>query len=184
MPIMEEPTEAPRMRISPSAPLELMWILHNLQAKHVLGGPYSSLEPLRAGLKERLTSFWADGVRGFTETIVISERSATTLDLDLHDFFARLDEAVEMRGGMPSLLTERPSERTALEGRLRRLREDPELRERYRALLLSVWEPVRPEWEAIGRAAVVAAAADWDRRLSEGAHHHPQLDRPGLLPAR
>lgn len=184
MPIMEEPTEAPRMRISPSAPLELMWILHNLQAKHVLGGPYSSLEPMRAGLKERLSSFWADGVRGFTETIVISERSATTLDLDLHDFFARLDEAVEMRGGMPSLLTERPSERTALEGRLRRLREDLELRERYRALLLSVWEPVRPEWEAIGRAAVVAAAADWDRRLSEGADYHALLERTRMWPGR
>ncbi|HEX7262993.1 MAG TPA: metalloregulator ArsR/SmtB family transcription factor [Candidatus Dormibacteraeota bacterium] len=184
MPIMEEPTEVPRMRVSPSAPLELMWILHNLQAKHVLGGPYSSLEPLRAGLKERLTSFWGDGVRGFTETIVISERSGTTLDLDLHDFFARLDEAVEMRGGMPSLLTERPSERTALEGRLRRLREDPVLRERYRSLLLSAWEPVRPEWEAIGRGAVVAAAADWDRRLSEGADYHTLLERTRMWPGR
>src|ERR1700680_4396856 len=127
MPIMEEPADAPRMRVSPSAPLELMWILHNLQAKHVLGGPYSSLEPLRAGFKERLTSFWGDGVRGFTETIVLSERSGTTLDLDLHDFFARFDDAVETQGDMPSLLTERPSERTALEARLRRLREDPEL---------------------------------------------------------
>ena len=184
MPIMEEPAEGPRVRVSPSAPLELMWILHNVQAKHVLSGPYSSLEPLRSELKDRLTSFWADGVRGFTETIVLSERSGTTLDLDLDRFFERLYEAVEMKGGMPSLLTERPSERTALEVRLQSLRDDPDLLKRYRALLLSIWEQVRTEWESIGRASVVAAAADWDRRLSEGADYHTLLERTRMWPGR
>src|SRR5229473_5435013 len=172
MPILEKVGEATQVRVSASAPLELMWILHNLQAKHVLNGPYASLERLRADMQPKVASFWADGVRGFTETIVLSERSGTTLDLDLDRFFERLDEAVEMKGGMPSLLTERPSERTALEARLQRLREDPDLLKRYRALLLSLWEQVRPEWESIGRASVVAAAADWDRRLSEGADYH------------
>jgi len=83
MPILEEVSEATRVRVGASAPLELMWVLHNLQAKHVLSGPYASLEPLRNELQPKLTSFWADGVRGYTETIVLSERSGTTLDLDL-----------------------------------------------------------------------------------------------------
>src|SRR3981081_1830514 len=106
MPIMEEPTEAPRMRISPSAPLELMWILHNLQAKHVLSGPYSSLEPLREELQPKRRSFWGDGGRGDRATIVLAERSSTTLDLDLDRFFERLDEAISADGQGLSLLSE------------------------------------------------------------------------------
>ncbi|HSS92765.1 MAG TPA: hypothetical protein VLR46_02115, partial [Candidatus Dormibacteraeota bacterium] len=168
MPMLEEASEAPRIRVSPSAPLELMWLLHNFQAKHVLSGPYATLEPIREELRPQLSSFWSDGVRGYTETIVLSERSGTTIDLDLDNFFARLDEAIEAKAGSPSLLSERLSERHAIEIRLRRLRDDRDLRERYRALLLSVWEPLRPEWEAVGRDSVVAAAADWNRRLAEG----------------
>ena len=83
MPILEEVGEATRVRVGASAPLELMWILHNLQAKHVLNGPYASLERLRADMQPKVASFWADGVRGYTETIVLAERSGTTLDLDL-----------------------------------------------------------------------------------------------------
>src|SRR6267378_440741 len=47
MPILEEVGEATRVQVSASAPLELMWILHNLQAKHVLNSPYASLKRLR-----------------------------------------------------------------------------------------------------------------------------------------
>src|SRR6202011_1375551 len=150
MPIVEEISEGTRVRISASAPLELMWTLHNLQAKHVLNGPYSSLEPLREELQPKLRSFWADGVRGYTETIVLAERSGTTLDLDLDHFFERLDEAIGADGQGLSLLSERPSERLAIATRLQRLRDDRALRGRYRALLTSVWERVRGEWETSG----------------------------------
>src|SRR5712691_2404020 len=110
MPILEEAaSEASRTRVSPSAPLELMWLLHNCQAKHVLNGPFATLEPLRQELGPQLRTFWADGVRGYTETIVLSQRSGTTLDLDNERFFAGLDEAIDADGGL-SLLSERPSE--------------------------------------------------------------------------
>ncbi len=183
MPILEEPTEVPRIRVGPSAPFELMWVLHNLQAKHVLEGPFASQELLRQELQPALRAFWADGIRGFTETIVLSERSGTTMDVDLDRFFARIDDAVNTPGGL-SLLSERPAERLAIEKRLNRLRDDGELRDRYRALLQSVWERVRPDWESAGRDAASAAAADWTRRLGEGVDYRTLLDRPHIWPGR
>src|SRR5258708_20862848 len=109
MPILEEVGEATRVRVSASAPLELMWILHNLQAKHVLNGPYASLERLRADMQPKVASFWADGVRGYTETIVLAEPSGTTLDLDLDRYFETLDTPIALVDAGPSLLSERPS---------------------------------------------------------------------------
>jgi len=184
MPILEEPTEAPRIRVSASAPLELMWVLHNCQAKHVLSGPYATLEPLRLELGERIRTFWGDGVRGYTETIVLAERGGTTLDLDLDRFFARLDEAAEADGIGVSLLSERPSEKLALEARLNRLRVDRDQRDRYRSLLQSVWERLRSEWESSGRRASVEAALEWKRQLDEGAGYTTLLDRPHVWPGR
>ena len=167
----------PRVRVSPSAPLELMWVLHNLQAKHVLGGVYSALEPYRQDLGLKLRNFWADGVRGYTETIVLSERTGTTLDADLERYFDRLDEAIEGPDRGLSLLTESPADRVAHAARIKRLRDDHELRDRYRFLLQSVWEPLRGEWEAVGRPAVEEAATDWRRRVNEGAGYLSVLDR-------
>lgn len=184
MPILEEVGEATRLRVSASAPLELMWILHNLQAKHVLSGPYASLEPLRNELQPKLTSFWADGVRGYTEAIVLSERTGTTLDLDLDRFFARFDEAVDMTDVGLSLLSERRSERAALQTRLKRLHDDRALRGKYRALLESAWEPLRGEWETSGRRAASDAAIEWTRLLEEGAGYRTLLDRPHVWPGR
>jgi len=184
MPILEEVGEATRVRVSASAPLELMWILHNLQAKHVLSGPYASLERLREDMLPKVALFWADGVRGYTETIVLAERSGTTLDLDLDRFFAKLDEAIEMTDGGLSLLSERPSERNALQTRVNRLREDRALRGKYRSLLLSAWEPLQAEWETAGRRAVGDAAIEWTRMLEEGAGYRTLLDRPHVWPGR
>ena len=184
MPILEEGGETRRVRVSPSAPLELMWVLHNCQAKHALGGPYVVLEPLRQELGPALRAFWADGVRGYTEAVVLADRSQAMFDLDLEQFFARLDEATQAFDGHLSLLSERPSERLALQARLTRLRNDPELRDAYRSLLLSAWEPLRADWDSEGRQAVVAAAADWSRRLDEGADYLTLLDRPRIWPGR
>src|SRR6267143_304934 len=184
MPILEEISEATQIRVSASAPLELMWILHNLQAKHLLSGPYSSLEPLREELQPKLRSFWGDGVRGYTEVIVLSERSGTTLDLDLDRFFDRLGEAVNADGQGLSLLSERPSEGLALAGRLQRLRDDRSLRSRYRTLVMSTWERDRGEGETSGRRAVTEAALDWNRMLAEGAGYRTLLDRPHVGPGR
>src|SRR5260370_20015512 len=182
MPTTGEVGEATHVRVIASALLELMWSLHNLQAKHVLNGPYASLGRLRADMQPKVASFWADGVRGYTETIVLAERSGTTLDLDLDRYFEKLDEAIEMVDGGLSLLSERPSERVAFQTRVKRLREDRDLRGKYRSLLLSAWEPLRAEWEASGRRAACDAAIEWGRMLEGGAGYPTPLDPAHALP--
>src|SRR5207245_7550266 len=127
---------------------------------------------------------WADVVLVYTETIVLAERSGTTLVLDLDRYFEKLDEAIEMMDGGLSLLSERPSERVAFQTRVKRLREDRALRAKYRSLLLSAWEPLRAEWEASGRRAAGDAAVEWARLLEEGAGYRTLLDRPHVWPGR
>src|SRR5947209_6820896 len=107
MPMISDGTETPRIQVRPSAPLELMWIVHDCEANHPLDGPLASLENLRARVGERLRNFWGDGVRGFTEAVVLAERGGTLFDLDLDRFFASLDHAVPL-AGHPSLLSEQP----------------------------------------------------------------------------
>ena len=183
MPMISEVVEPAPILVRASAPLELMWLVHDCEARHRLEGPLASLEPLRVELEERLRSFWQDGVRGFTELVVLAQRSGTIFDLDLKRFFARLEEAA-LDTSVPSLESEPPSERRALHVRLERLRADASLRAEYRALLLSVWEPVRAEWETLGRAAVEKAAAEWTARVAGGASYSALLDRPNVWPGR
>jgi DNA-binding transcriptional ArsR family regulator len=181
--MISDGTEAPAIQVRGSAPLELMWIVHDCEAHHVLEGSLSSLEPLRQRLGDRLREFWGDGVRGFTETVVLAERGGTLFDLDLDRFFDSIDDAVQL-DGHPSLLSEPPGDRRLLHTRLERLRTDPELRQAYRSVLHDAWETVRDEWEAVGKAAVLRAADDWQRRLDEGANYRELLERPRIWPNR
>ena len=157
MPMISEGTETPRIQVRASAPLELMWIVHDCEASHALEGPLASLENLRLRMGPRLRTFWGDGVRGFTEAVVLAERSGTLFDLDLDRFFAGLDAAVEL-AGRPSLYSEPASDRRIYLTRLERLRTDPALRAAYRDLLAEAWESVREEWDTVGRPAAVKAA--------------------------
>ena len=103
MPMTSDSTESERIQVRVSAPLELMWVVHDCEASHILDGPLASLEALRARLGPELRTFWDDGFRGFTEAVVLAERSGTMLDLDLDRFFARLDGAAASAEGAPSL---------------------------------------------------------------------------------
>ena len=183
MPMISEGVVPAPVQVHASAPLELMWLVHDCEARHALEGPLASLEPLRSELGPRLRAFWDDGVRGFTEAVVLAQRSGTLFDLDLNRFFARLDEAASMPG-LPSLKSETPSDREAFHARLKRLRTEPALRADYRALLTSSWEQVRTEWETAGRRAVENAAADWEARIAAGASYFTLLERPRIWPGR
>ena len=181
--MISEGSEPASVTVRPSAPLELMWLVHDCEASHPLEGPLASLEPIRLTVGPRLREFWGDGVRGFTEAVVLAQRSGTIYDLDLERFFARFDEAAGV-DAQPSLLSETPAERRAIQVRLERLRTDPGVRAAYRELLLATWEPVSPEWESEGRPAVLRATAEWTRRLDEGAGFRSLLERPRLWPGR
>jgi len=183
MPMISDGSESPRIQVRASAPLELMWIVHDCEANHPLDGPLASLEDLRQRVGDRLRTFWDDGVRGFTELVVLAERGGTLFDLDLDRFFASLDEAVE-RDGRPSLLSEPASDRRLLHARLERLRSDAGLRAAYTSMLVDAWEAVREEWETVGRPAVLKTADEWQRQLDEGTNYRQLLERPRLWPNR
>jgi len=159
MAMLEEATEAPGIRVSPSAALELMWLLHCCATTHPLKGSVSSLESLRLKFQSELQALQADGVCGATEIVVLAQRSGSLLDRDLDRFFAGFDAAAMAGGDVPSLLSETASERRAVQERLRRLQADPKLRARYRSILESVWKVARDEWQIEGREAAVEAAA-------------------------
>ena len=181
--MISDGSEPAGVKVRPSAPLELMWIVHNGEASHELEGPMASLDAIRVQLGPKLRSFWGDGVRGCTETVVLAQRSGTMFDLDLERFFARFDEAAAVSGN-PSLQSETPSERTATYARLERLRTDAALRDQYKALLRAAWEPVRVEWETEGRRAVLKVVADWESRLDRGTAYRTLLERERIWPGR
>jgi len=183
MPMISQGAEPAPALARASAPLELMWLVHDCEARHPLEGPLASLEPMRSQLGPRLRAFWDDGVRGFTETVVLAHRSGTMFDPDLERFFARLDDAASMPG-LPSLKSEAPPDRQAFHARLERLRTDLAVRADYRELLESAWGLVRTEWETAGRHAVEDAAADWEARIAGGASYFTLLERPRIWPGR
>jgi DNA-binding transcriptional ArsR family regulator len=184
MPIQTERADALNFRVTPSAALELMWVLHNAEADHELGGRFASTEPVRVAYGPTLRTFWADQVRGSTEMVVLAERSGSLRDPDIRGFFAGVERAATSDAPTPSLLSETPAERTAIDRRLKVLRSDASVRSRYITLLKEVWESVRVEWEEIGRAAVVAAAREWQKQLTEGVPYRELLERTRLWPGR
>src|SRR5260370_35509971 len=100
MPILEEVSEATRVRVSASAPLELMWLLHNFGASHPLKGGMTSLETLRQQFQSELRSFHGDGVRGATEAVVLAHRSGPIFALALARFVATPEPTAPARGDL------------------------------------------------------------------------------------
>ena len=184
MPIMERTPQRTTTRVVASAALELMWVLHNCQAKHLLDGSYASMEPVREQFGATLKAFWDDGVRDYTEATVLAQWGGTMLDLDLDRFFATVDVVAVKGGDAPTLLSETPADRRGIIARLERLQTDSELRERYRSLLQAVWKPLAPEWVEAGRSAAVAEAESWKRRLDSGEGFLQLLERQRLWPGR
>lgn len=184
MPIQVESRPALAIQVAPSAALELMWVLHNAKADHVLKGRFASLEPVRVAHGPALRSFWGDEVRGFTEMVVLAQRSGALRELAIDGFFKGLEQAATSDAATPSLLSESPAERIAIGKRLDILRTDAKVRARYAGLLKDVWGAVRGEWESTGRQAVVAAGREWQRRLEQGTGFMELLQRRRLWPSR
>ena len=171
-------------KVAPSAALELMWVLHNGGADHVLEGRFASAEPVRLAHGPTLRSFWGDQATGFTEMVVLAERSGSLRDSDIHGFFGGIERAAASTAPTPSLLSESPAERAAFGQRLEVLRTDAKVRARYISLLKEVWETVRVEWEETGRPAVIAAAREWQKQLADGIPYRDLLQRTRLWPGR
>ena len=184
MPMLMDGTEQ-QVRVAPSAPLELMWVMHFGEAGHEHGGAFAGLEATRQRFGARLTRLRDDGMPQYsTEMIVLAHRSGTLLDLDLSRFFARIDEAIADPPSLPSLRSESPEEIATARARLERLRSDGEYRKRYVDLLQEIWASVEDEWEREGRPAVVAESQRWIRALAEGATFRKLMDTARLWEGR
>jgi DNA-binding transcriptional ArsR family regulator len=182
MPAQLQEVERGEISVRPSAVFELMWLFHNCEADHPLHA--KTQEALRLRLRDSMQAFWDDGVRGFTEVIVLGKRSGTLFDTDLDRFFARLDETAKASGPRPSLLSEPPEEHEPLRVRLARLRTDAALRREYADLLREAWSAVGREWQETGRAAVAAEATRWTARLRDGDSYLQILSRKRLWQMR
>jgi len=171
--------------VAPSAALELMWVMHFVEADHEHEGAFASLEPQRRRLGPELTRLRNDGVPQYsTELIVLAHRAGTLLDVNLDRFFDRIEESIADRSELPSLISESTAEVQVVRERLERLRTDPEHRKRYVGLLKVLWGSVGDEWQREGRPAVLVEARRWTRALEEGTAYRQLLQSPQLWPAR
>src|SRR5260370_29650359 len=152
MPIQSERAQAINFSVTPSAPLELMWVLHNSGADHELKSRFATTEPVRLAYGPTVRAFWPDQIRGFTEMVVLAERSGSLRDPEMRGFFAGVERAATSNAATPSLLSESPAERSAIGRRLEILRTDAVGRARYISLLEDGWGAVEVEGEQTGPA--------------------------------
>src|SRR5438552_18984090 len=107
MPALDDTRES-RIQVAPSAPLELMWVLHFAQASHEHEGAFAPLESIRRELGPELARLRGDDMtRSSTGLDVLAHRSGTILELDLRRVLARIDAPVADPSSSPSLLSAR-----------------------------------------------------------------------------
>ncbi len=160
-----------RPQVAPSAPLELVWLGHQLLHHGQFGvDHFASLGPDRtAELADRLDRFWGDGVSGGTaEFAILADLAGQLFVEDPRPLVGNLP-ATEAEIGDRALRSEDPSDRRRMVERVARLRRDPGLRASYAAIIGELWEAVRPDWESRGLPQVGAAAARLSERLDRGA---------------
>jgi DNA-binding transcriptional ArsR family regulator len=179
-------SDVPRapIRVVPSAPLELMWLIHWAGAGHSHGGDFANLDELRRRQGAELEKLWGERLAPYsTEMLVLANRSGAMLDFDLKRFFSRLEGAIE-DPHLPSLLSESPREREIVKERLERLRTETAFRKRYIDVLRNLWSEMEAEWQQVGRPAVTAEAARWERALELGAPYRQLLQVQHIWPPR
>src|SRR5579864_3249694 len=139
------------IRVAPSGPLELMWLVHLLGANKQHQADFADLEPLRSRFGPPLTQLWDDGMPALgTDIIVLADRSGTLLESDNDRFFGRLEAAAIERRPLPPLRSESADERAAIGARLERLAQSKGLRSRYADLLQEIWTAAASSWTTEG----------------------------------
>jgi DNA-binding transcriptional ArsR family regulator len=173
-----EPAPPICREVAPSAPSELAWILNLLTqtaryAEPALTELDGSLLPgvsrQRGPIMERSRRLWGDGLPGCPELVPLAHLAGCLIDHGVEGLLASL-AAKDTRPVLGlDLLTEPPSDRSAILKRLSRLRRDAELRGAYRSMLLGVWQTAADVWERRGRAIAIEACVGWRARLDAGS---------------
>jgi DNA-binding transcriptional ArsR family regulator len=167
----------PQVEARPSAVLELIWALCRLHWHARLPDVLGPVDDVSA-LHDELEAVWDDGCPA--DASILAERLGALISDEADTFLRGFDRAAEMDGVGLDLRSEAPEIRAATIARLERLRRDPAFRRRYRALLVRLWELVRPSWEETGLAVARRSSADWSQRLRQGANFRELL--PGKHP--
>jgi DNA-binding transcriptional ArsR family regulator len=149
MPFDEPLSLPPTAHISPSAAIELSWL--------VIGcGHRSAVHQIAPELEEEADTFWDDGERILTEVLVMAHQLDCFKGWDISPMLAlgsaRLDPTAKL-----DLATESPDERDLVVERIARLASDRKLRLRYERLLRAVWADGEPQLRELGRPTVERA---------------------------
>jgi DNA-binding transcriptional ArsR family regulator len=187
-------TQALRVSVSASVAIEIEWALasgdrDDFRRDH---GALDAVYGTHPDLQDRVRSFWppeataSDG--HFLELMVLAHSGGLLFSTDADTLLARLDDlcATSPRTAdeLP-LYSETDESRAAVLLRLDLLRESPDLRRRYVALVTDMWAAMRAEWELSGRKAVEAALAARRGLQAKGADWHEvvrsECDFGGIL---
>jgi DNA-binding transcriptional ArsR family regulator len=160
MPFDEPLALPPSAHVSPSAAIELSWL--------VIGcGKRSAVHQIAPELEQEADGFWDDGERMLTEVIVIAHQLGCLTGWDVSPMLdlgnARLDPAADV-----DLATEPPEERARVIERIGRLAADRKLRLRLEHLLRAVWADGEPQLRELGRPTVDRAVQRTCASLEHG----------------
>jgi DNA-binding transcriptional ArsR family regulator len=174
-------SSALQVSVAPSVAIELDWSMASARREDyrrdhpVLGSAYERNPELR----QRVDSMWGPREQiscgGFMELTVVAHHGGLLFSSDADALLGRLDSlcaTVPATSDDLALMSETPEDRAAILARLNRLRDSPELRRTYVALVRDVWAAVGPDWEQSGRRAVEVAVAARRDLQAKGADWH------------
>jgi len=164
--------------VSPSAPSELAWLLNLLAqtaryAEPALAELDASLVPgigrLRQPVQVRLAQLWTDGMAGCPELLYAAHRADCVFDDAPERLFAWLANRSDGSSAVLAMLTEPEQDRPAIAARLKKMRDDPKVRNAYRDILVDVWRVASSAWDRKGRDVVAGACVAWKAKVEKGA---------------
>ena len=174
-------SSGPRVSVRPSVAIELEWALasgerDDYRQDHAALAAIYERHP---ELQNRVQSIWGPGEAmscgGFLELMALAHSGGLLFSTDADLLLDRLDglcAAMVSDPGELTLMLETPDDRDAVLLRLARLREAPELRRTYVALVRDMWDAIRVEWELSGRGSVEVAVAARRALAAKGADWH------------
>ena len=157
--------------VGPSLAVELSWVLLAAD-KDQLCASHPALEALYAdsdGLRQRVRSFWADGVADFGEELVLADQAGLVGSLDAGALLEGISRAAAHSPEELRLASEDGPDRLVFLRRLDRLRRSARLRREYVELLGELWAGIGAHWDKSGRPLAELAAQRYRRRLDGGA---------------
>jgi hypothetical protein len=157
-----------RFVVQPNVVMELVWALFVPDDEIEAEFPARSERFVAApDLPARIRSFWADGDACYTEVFVVAQRGGVFFEKDPGRLWAGLAAGAAMAPGFERLASETPEDQVRFRGRLARLQEEPDLRQRWLSLLRDTWNAVEPGWRDHGRGVAEERAWELRARLPE-----------------